>query len=195
MTFLKKKILSEPYYEQEPRKILNGGTNQEYVVEHERPPPQEQVVSETEDINKWELETSPMINGIYHELIGEIHNAETGEWVRDRSRKRTMNEIGASELCSELSFRININMQFSDLPEDWIRITSARAGKIFADKLADSWREWEINPKSAVLESIAQRLHDTTFICLNIAKDQGMRKHRERRGVSRIFTSQPEGVL
>ena len=189
MTFHNKRSILEPL--QSP--LNSNPAVQTPMVEEEEAIPQSAVL-ETEDINKWEMETQGLLETKYHELLGEVLSPE-GVWVRDLTKNRTMNELGASEFKQELSARIFINMQMSDLSEEWIRIQSARAGKIYSDKLEDNWHRWNIEPQESNLESVGQQLHDMIFICLMIAKNQGMRKHRALRGVQRMWQPQAQETM
>jgi len=147
------------------------------------------VVRQSEDISKWEMETEPLVQNIYHELLGETKRS--GVWEQDCKKKRVMNELGASEFVNEIRTRVNINMQMSLLDEKIIREMPARAGMIFADKLEDNWVDWEIIPTESNFESIATQLVDLLDICLRIAKGGGMRVHRERRGIKTVYSQPP----
>lgn len=164
-------------------------SNQEVYQEIETPTG---IVRQSEEISKWEMETEPLIESIYHELLGETKSAK-GTWEKDNKKKRVMNELGASEYVNEIRARININMQMSLLDEKLIREIPARAGMIFADKIEDNWAEWEITPTESNFESIATQLVDMLDICLRIAKGGGMRIHRERRGVKTMYQQGQNG--
>ena len=150
---------------------------------------------ESEDINKWELETEPHLDRIYNRLLGNVETAD-GVWQRDMRLTRMMNELGASEFIQELRSRIPINMMFSDLDDGRIRFIAADTGSNFADKIEDFWEVWEIEPSESKFKSICDQLVDALYIFLRIAKDGGMKVHKEKRGRPMMFGGQPqEGVI
>lgn len=128
---------------------------------------------------KWELDTQPWLDKIFNQLLGKSTN-EHGVWVDDPYKQKVMNELGASEFCNEISGRVSIHMQLSELDEADINEVASRAAEIYGDKIEDNWARWEIEPTCSNMESIAQRLYDILFISLRIAKGGGMKKHRER---------------
>ncbi len=134
---------------------------------------------ESDDPGKWELDTGPWLDSVYHDLLGEIQN-ENGVWTRDYKRKRVMNELGASEYIREIKSRVSIHMQFSTFTDEDLKDIASRAAEIYADKLEDNWDKWDIEPTESNLTSIATDLYDILFITLRIAKDGGMKKHREK---------------
>lgn len=150
---------------------------------------------ESDDPGKWEMDTEPWVDRIYHELLGEIHNPQTGEYSRDQRRKRQMNERGASEFISEISSRVSIHMQMSVLTDEDIKEMASRASEIFSEKLEDNWLAWDITPTQSNFESICQRLFDALYILLMIAKQGGMREHRERKGRPLPVPHSEEGGL
>jgi len=134
---------------------------------------------ENPDQGKWEMDTDPWVNRLYHELLGESVNEE-GVWVRDLKKKKIMNSDGASEFISEVSSRVSIHMQLSELTDQEIAEIASWSAQVFGDKITDHWREWGINPSRSNCESIGNRLYDILFIMLRIARNGGMKKHRER---------------
>lgn len=144
---------------------------------------------EANEMGKWEMDTSPYLNRLYHELLGEI--LVDGIWKRDEREERLMNELGASDFIKEVSSRVSIHMQLSELDQADILEIASRAAEIFADKLEDNWIEWEVSPTQSTMESIAQRLYDILFITLRIAKGGGMKKHRERAKNPYLNLNQP----
>lgn len=153
-------------------------------------------VYDSEDLNKWEMETEPHLDRIYNRLLGNVETKD-GVWQRDERLTRMMNELGASEFIQELRSRIPINMMFSDLQDDRIRLICADTGKNFADKIEDFWEVWEIEPSESKFKSICDQLVDALYIFLRIAKDGGMKKHKEKRGM-RMYVPPPqpqEGLL
>jgi len=177
---------------------IRGLINPERVVESVEEP----VVSDelagtrgtvvtSEDVNKWGMETEPLLDKIYHKLLGEVENDE-GLWVRDESISRIMNELGASELIQELRIRFNINMQMSELKMDDVKRICSDTGKVFADKLEDNWVEWSVNPAESTMRGICKQLVDSLFIFLCIPLNGGMKRHREKRGVKNYYN--PGGI-
>lgn len=151
-------------------------------------------VVESEDISKWEMETEPLLDKIFHKLLGELET-EQGVWERDKRLSRSMNELGATEFINELRSRFNINMQMSELSIIDIKTICAITGKNYANKLEDNYSIWEVNYSQSNLESIAWQLVHALYIFLQIAKDGGMKAHREKRGIKSYFQPQAEGVI
>ncbi len=164
--------MNEQHNNFSPQDMIAQAVQQQQILKQTAP-------AEEDDRSKWELDTEPWLDRVYHELLGEIQD-DKGEWVRDTKRERIMNELGASAFISELSARISIHMQMSELSDQDVLEISSRAGESYANKLEDFWEEWEINPTEANFESISQRLYDTLFITLMIAKSGGMKHHREK---------------
>lgn len=127
--------------------------------------------------SKWELDVEPMFDRVYNELLGNVLVA--GVWTKHPKKSKIMNELGASEFVNEISSRVSIHQQLSELDEKDIIEISSIAAEIFADKLEDNWDAWSVNPSTSSLSSIAQKLFDSLFIFLRIAKSGGMKKHRE----------------
>jgi len=142
--------------------------------------PNEYGRSEQIDPGKWELDPERYLDKVYHELLGEVEDEE-GKWSRDPKRLRVMNEYGASEFITEVTSRVSIHMQMSELKDEDINEISSRAAEIYSGKLTDNWREWEITPTESSLESIGQRMFDILFITLKIAREGGMKHHREKK--------------
>jgi len=138
------------------------------------------VQENSEDINKWELEVEPLLDKIFNKLVGKKEDEE-GKWVDDPHVTRSMNELGASEFVQEIRMRFNINMQNGELSSDDIRDMITQAGDNFADKLADKYEEWEVDPSESNLRSICYWLVHGLKEWLSIAKNGGMKLHRERR--------------
>jgi len=147
----------------------------------DKSPPAEQA-----DSTRWELDTNPFLDRVYHELLGESLDEETGVWTVDPVKPKVMNELGASEFIQEISTRVSIHMQLSDLEDKDIIEISSRASENFGDKLEDSWGEWGVKPTESNLSSIATRLYDVLYITLRIARRGGMKRHRERFKAPRI---------
>lgn len=140
----------------------------------------------SEDINKWEMESEPLLDKIYNKLVGNSEMSD-GTWDRDDDISRLMNELGASEFIQELRIRFNINMQMSELRLDDIKRMCSDAASNFADKLEDNWALWEIDPSPSNLRSISMQLFDCLFIVLSISLNGGMKRHREKRGIKNFF--------
>lgn len=158
-----------------------------------------QGVAKTTDIDDLkELDVSEYLDRIYNELLGNTTNTE-GEWVRDENRTKVMNELGASEFTQEISTRVSIHQQLSELEEQDILNIASRGAEIYADKIEDNWDKWEIEPRESNFFSIAQRLCDVLFISMRIAKRGGMKRYRERKRNPYLTMPQPntinEGVL
>ena len=136
---------------------------------------------ENDDLNKWELDVEPFLDRLFHELLGHSHDDRDGSWIPDPKREKVMNELGAGEFVTEISNRVSIHMQLSQLEENDIIEISSRAAEIFGDKIEDNWERWKIRPFESNMESIAQKLYDNLRIALNIALRGGMKTHRERR--------------
>ena len=156
--------------------------------------PEEEVMIEKEDINKWELDTDPLLDRIYNELLGKSKKGEF--WEPDDMKQKVLNEEGASCFVSEISTRVNINMQFSDLDEGEIKRISGQTAKNFANLLEDKYQDWEMDVTT--LTSTAWKVYDILVITLKIAKNGGMKRHRERRGIKAIMPpqfQQEQGVM
>ena len=138
-------------------------------------PPSEQNLSD-----RWELDTTPWIDKIYHELLGETLNPDSGVWEKDEYKQRYMNELGASAFIQEVNSRVSIHMQLSELTDDRIIDISSRAAEIFAERLSDNYEDWGIQPAESTFESICQQLNDLLEIMLLITRKGGMREHREK---------------
>lgn len=149
--------------------------------------PMETVQIESDDPNKYEIEVQEMISRKCNELQGKVLDPITKEWVRHPNKERIMNELGAWEFKQEINARVFLNMTLSDLDPQFTLQASAQAGKVYANKLADNWERWGIKPLESNFHSIALQLVHMIYICLQIAKNQGMRKHRERRGQTRLY--------
>lgn len=144
------------------------------------------VQEDSPDVGRWELETEPLLDKIYHKLIGYSEN-ERGAWERDPNITRVMNELGASEFVHEVRMRFNISMKTSVLSKEEIIKIVAEVGEDYADKLQDYYEVWEVNPSRSNLIAIANQLVHALFIFLMIAKDGGMRKHLEKRGIKTYY--------
>lgn len=134
----------------------------------------------SDDPNTMELDTEPFLERIYNEILGNSKNGDTGTWVRDDNRVRIMNELGASTFVHEVSSRFSVHTNFSDLSNEEIRLLVTWACDAFADNLEDNYISWSVNPSFGNLMSVSERLYSILLITLNIAKNAGMRKHRER---------------
>lgn len=134
---------------------------------------------ESQDQGRWELDIEPWLNRIYHDLLGE--QLKDGQWVPDPKKRRVMNELGASEFVSEISNRVSIHTQLSELYDHEIQEFASMAAETYGDKIEDNFESWEIEPTRANFASIAQRLYDILFQMMRIARNGGMKKHRERR--------------
>jgi len=169
---------------------------QEQQVQQEQMtfPQQRTVVLETEEMSRWEMDMKPFFDDIEHTLLGE--RKINGEWQRDHLLSRSMNELGASKYIQGIKSRANHHQQLSEFKSNEDIVISADAGKNFADQLEDNWELWEVEPSETNMEGIALQFYDNLFICLRMAKDGGIKKHRERRGVKTMFhPPQQEGVI
>lgn len=160
----------------------------------EQYPQQRTVVLETEEMSKWEMDMKPFFDDIEHSLLGE--RKINGEWIRDPLLTRTMNELGASKYIQAVKSRANHHQQLSEFKQNEDIVISADASKNFADQLEDNWKDWGIEPSESNLEGISLQFYDNLFICLRMAKDGGIKRHREKRGVKTMFQpQQQEGVI
>ena len=156
--------------------------------------PEEEVMIEKEDINKWELDTDPLLDRIYNELLGKSKKGEF--WEEDAMKQKVLNEEGASCFVSEISTRIHINMQFSDLDEGEIKRIAGQTALNFANLLEDKYESWDMDVTT--LTSTAWKVYDILVITLKIAKNGGMKRHRERRGIKALMPQQfqqEQGVM
>jgi len=137
---------------------------------------------QSEDMNKWEMEVNAVHDEFYHTLLGE--GKVNGVWKRVDYLPKRINELGASFILSELKIRVNINMQMSELNEQEIRHICADTGDAVGDLLEDNWEKWEIPSESleSNMHSICLMVFHHLYIMLNLSKNAGMRKHREKRG-------------
>ena len=137
---------------------------------------------QSEDLNKWEMEVNSVHDEFYHNLLGE--DKVDSVWRRVDYLPRRINELGASHIMSELKIRVNINMQMSELTEKDIRNICADTGDSIGDLLEDNWQLWEISAEGleSNLYSVSLMVFHHLYITLNLAKDGGMRRHREKRG-------------
>lgn len=149
------------------------------------------VVLETEEMNKWEMDTIPMIDRWKHEMLGE--HQVNGEWKVNPNVKPTMNEEGAHFLSMMIYARGNIHTQMSEFQKEDIINMSADAGEDAADLLYDNWRQWGVSHSRAIHKAIANMIFHMVYSLLLISLKGGMRKHRERRGVKTMF-SQPQAM-
>tara|TARA_R100001530_G_scaffold136283_1_gene116202 strand:+ start:321 stop:884 length:564 start_codon:yes stop_codon:yes gene_type:complete len=158
--------------------------------------PLETVQIESDDPNKYEIEVQEMINRKCNELQGKVLDPVSREWTTHPNKERIMNELGAWEFKQEINSRVFLNMTLSDLDPQFTLTASAQTGKVYANKLADNWEKWGVKPLESNFHSIALQLVHMIYICLQIAKNQGMRKHREKRGTNRIYQRpMQEGVM
>ena len=149
---------------------------------------------EHEDQGKWELDTEPWLDIIYHGLIGESLDKSTGVWVRDKNQRPTMTKQGAEVFISSLKNRVNIHMQFSELDGQEIREIASITAENYAELMEDNWPEWEILSAESNLTMLGWQMYHNLFISLNIAKKGGMKTHRERSKVPMmIHRQQHEG--
>lgn len=140
-------------------------------------------VVENPDISKWEMDTSPFIDNLKAHLLGMSKNGEI--WEDVEGKEQVMNSFGVDRFITELETRISIHMQMSELDKQEIKVIVADAGMAFGDLLEDNWERWDIKPKSlsSELMSIGTMFEHALWILLNIAKNAGMRTHREQRGI------------
>ena len=143
-------------------------------------------------MSKWEMETEPLIDKIFHHLIGYSED-ETGVWKPDKMKSEIMNTKGASEFVQELRSVFTPNMQMSELNDEFIRVTAATIGSNFNNKLCEFYNEWSVFPSPSTFKSICDQLVHQAIIYLNIARNAGMRKHREKRGVKTYFNPMAGG--
>ncbi|HPQ79607.1 MAG TPA: hypothetical protein PLG47_04095 [Candidatus Dojkabacteria bacterium] len=160
-------------------------------------PPGQGVITETPDMDKWEMDTSVFLDSIKNQLLGKTQ--ENGVWVNDPSKEQIMNDFGVHRFISELQTRINIHMQMSELDKQEIKCLTADAGEAYADLLEDNWEKWGIGGESlsSELMSIGLMFTHSLWIMLHIAKNAGMRKHREKRGIKSGVSPgipTPEGI-
>lgn len=148
----------------------------------------------SDDPNTLELDTDPFLERIYHEILG--NSKVGGVWTRDSNRVRIMNELGASTFTHEVSSRFSIHTNFTELQSEEIRNLVTWACDAFADNLQDNYASWKVNASFGNLMSVCERLYSILLISLNIAKNAGMRKHRERskNPYSRVFAEQQQAV-
>ena len=137
-------------------------------------------ISMSSEPGKWELDIQPYLDRLYHELLGETPDTNTGTWTLDKAKSRVMNELGASEFVQEISARISIHQQLSELDDVDILDIATRCAEDYADKIEDNYIKWEIIPAESNFKSIAGRLYDALFIALRIARRGAMKLHRER---------------
>ena len=156
--------------------------------------PEEEVIIEKEQIEKWEMDTDPLLDRIYNELLGKSKKGEF--WEEDAMKQKVLNEEGASCFVSEISTRVNINMQFSDLDEGEIKRIAGQTALNFANLLEDKYESWDMDVTT--LTSTAWKVYDILVITLKIAKNGGMKRHRERRGIKALMPQQfqqEQGVM
>lgn len=133
----------------------------------------------SEDNSFRELDVAPFLDRIYNELLGNVVN-EAGVWINDGGKACVMNSLGASEFVQEVSIRLSIHQQLSELSEfDIVEIASIGAEN-YADKMEDNFLKWSIVSTEANFNSIAWRMFHVLFENLMICKGAGMRKYRER---------------
>jgi hypothetical protein len=148
---------------------------------------------ESEDINKWEMEVEPYLDRIYYRLIGYAEN-ENGQWERNNDLPQLMNIRGANAFMNELRTRASINMQMSELDAKEIIDISTEAAESFINLAESKYVEFGLEPDGTVLEDIGLQLFHSLTILLNIAKDGGMKRHREARGVKQFLNPNTGGV-
>ncbi len=152
----------------------------------------------SDDQNVFELDPEPFLDRVYNEILGNTIDSASGTWVRDKFRIRVMNEFGASVFKHEISCRFSTHTNFSELSNVDINNISTWACDAFIDNLEDNYRDWAVNPSFGNLMSISERLYSILYVNLKIAKNAGMRKHRERSKNPYLRMPQPvsnEGVL
>lgn len=132
----------------------------------------------SDDPNQFELDTEPFLERIYNEILGNVR--VNGVWERDKNKVRIMNELGASTFVHEVSSRFSIHTNFSELDNMEIQNLVTWACDAFADNLEDNYNLWAVNASFGNLMSVCERLYSILLISLNIAKNAGMRRHRER---------------
>jgi len=158
--------------------------------EHQQPQQYAQSATlETEDVNKWEMDTNPWIDRWYHEMIGEVELA--GAWVPDDNLTPTMNERGAHTLAMMIYSRGNIHTQMSEFTIDDIRFMAADAGEDTAELLRDNWREWKMKPSKSLMNAVANMVFHMIYSLLLISLKGGMRRHREKRGIKTMMPQMP----
>lgn len=156
-----------------PTELMGEALKQQQLLKQTAP-------MDNEDTGRWELDTEKYLDRIYHELLGQIADPINGNWVRDFHKNKTMNEKGASEFTQELTNLCSIHMQFSDLDDKTIIEIASRTAEHYGEKLVDKYEEWEVSPVVSNLKSIAWRLYHDLLILLRIARNGGMKKHREK---------------
>ena len=147
------------------------------------------------DLEKWEMDTSELLDRVRHDLLGYSKDVK-GNWVEDPTKEKVMNEFGVSRFIVELQSRININMQMSELTKDEIHGIVADAGETYSTLLQDNFERWGIRKDNigSELDSIATMFTHNLFILLHIAMNAGMRKHREHRGIKTYSPPVPQGM-
>lgn len=147
---------------------------------------------EQDETSKWELDTKPLLDEFYHELLGETE-IEGGTWKRDPKKTRRMNEFGASVMKQEIITRINKSMALSSIKEEFIRETCKEFGKLLPFMIFDNLLIWEVNPlNKSNYESICNMMVEQLYINLSTARDGGMRKHRERSKFPNLIPQQQQ---
>jgi hypothetical protein len=163
--------------DEETRGFINHANMQTFIQQQEI---KKRSQIEDPNIGKWELDTNPFLDRLKNELLGNTED-EFGNWVRDYTLPRVMNSKGVNALINEISARINIHMQFSDLNEQKIIEIASEVSENFGYQLIDEKDSWEIFPQSeSNYSSISMKLYDILYILLLTAKDGGMKKHREK---------------
>jgi len=149
-------------------------------------------ISENPDISKWEMDPEKFLDNLQAQLLGKTKSGDV--WIEDPTKERIMNEFGVSRFIAELESRISIHMQMSELDKQEINEIVGSAGLAYGDVLEDNWQNWGIKHESlsSELMSIGTMFEHNLWILLNIAKNAGMRKHRERRGIKQYTPQAPQ---
>jgi len=133
---------------------------------------------EDDNVGKWEIDTTQWIDRIYNDLLGK--KLEAGQWVNDPTLKRQMNEEGADQFVRPIRYLISKHMHFSNLSQQEIVEIATVTAENYSAMLEDNVERWEVNGQSSSLFTIAYHLYHTLYTLLQIAKEGGMKKHREK---------------
>ena len=150
-------------------------------------------IQENPDIDKWEMDISVHLDRLKAKLLGMTQDGTT--WKQ--TSKAVMNEEGTARLMVEIETRVSIHMEMSELDKHEIDLIVGDAGLAIGDLLEDNWKQWDINETSlsSELNSIGTMFEHTLTILLNIAKNGGMRRHREKRGIKQYSPQAPQPAM
>ena len=172
-----KKPVDQPTQTQQPPQQPQP-LNQSYDANMAEQDLSQGVAMMKDDPSQFEVDTEPFLDRIYNEILG--NSQVEGAWTRDPNKVRIMNELGASTFTHDISSRFSVHTNFSELNDEAIRNLVTWACDSWADNLEDNYLSWKANPSFGNLMSISERMYSILYIVLNIARNAGMRKHRER---------------